>query len=61
VTKSDLNSAIDNLGEEIASDINDLEILVKTETSKIEQLQTDVCGISADGMSTKIEISKIMD
>jgi hypothetical protein len=37
-TKIALNTAVDGLGEEIASDINDLEVLVKSETAKIEQL-----------------------
>ena len=35
-TKIALNSAVDGLGEEIASDINELETVIKGEMPKIE-------------------------
>jgi hypothetical protein len=56
-----LNNAVDGLGEEIASDINELETVIKAEGSKIEFMKEDINTMQVDARSCKLEMSKIID
>ena len=56
-----MNNAVDGLGEEIASDINELETVIKAEGSKIEFMKEDINTMQVDARSCKLEMSKIID
>ena len=56
-----MNNAVDGLGEEIASDINELETVIKAEGSKIEFMKEDINTMQVDARSSKLEMSKIID
>ena len=58
-TKSALNASIDNLGEEIASDINTFENTLKLETGKVEGMGEAIANLSEQLKLCQISIAKI--
>ena len=58
-TKSALASSIDNLGEEIAADINSFESNSKIESDRVQGIVDIVAGLQSDIKVCQISIAKI--
>ena len=58
-TKSALNTAVDNLGEEIASDINSMERSLKLESERLDCISENHNNLSDDMKVCQISIAKL--
>ena len=58
-TKSALTASIDNLGEEIASDINSFEKTLKIETDRMEGMGEAIANMQEQLKLCQISIAKI--
>jgi len=59
VKKSALTASIDNLGEEIAGDINSFENALRIESQRIEGMAEVVSNLSSDLKLCQISIAKM--
>ena len=57
-TKEHVTSSVDCLGEEIASDMNHLEVRFKAETERLDQLLPLVSGLQSDTKICMLNIEK---
>lgn len=57
--KSALSTGIDNLGEEIASDINSFETQLKEEGDRVHRLHEALVALQSDMRICQISIAKI--
>lgn len=58
-SKSALNTAVDNLGEEIASDINSIERTLKLESERLDCLSENCNNLADDMKVCQISIAKL--